>query len=184
MLLLGLAALAVAAGIHGSFHLLAQPETRPVPILASCPWVIASVGIAGLLASGAAAGRRAKGLMATGGMVFLHVVLGMAGLTGVLMSDPAFPFGPNYVESMALPGDEGTAYLYRGGLFCSQTVRRSEPGSWWSTRDSSIGAASCEVDGSLGWDSSAGEIEIVGPDGQRVPGSGEKWRKGFDWRPH
>jgi len=44
-----------------------------------------------------------------------------------------FPFGPEYVESMALPGEQGAAHLYRGGLFCSQTVRRAEPWGWWSS---------------------------------------------------
>ena len=184
MLLLGLGAFALAAGIHGLFHLLADGDSRPIPAIAAVPWVVASLGVAGMLASSAAIARRAQGVMATLGFVFLHVVLCMASLTGVLMSDPAFPFGPNYVESMDLPGSRGTAYLYRGGLFCSQTVRRAAPWSLWSQPDEGADSASCKVDGHLRWDPVHTQVDIVGPDGKPVPSDSGAWGHALDWSPH
>lgn len=180
---MGLAAFVIAAAIHGLFHALAPDGARPVPSLAMLPWVVASGGVAAFLASAVTHGRRAKGVLSTVGVVLIHTLVGLAALCGVLASDPAFPFGPHYVESLALPGDRGTAYLYQGGLFCRQTVRRSPPGSPWSTHDEGANSGVCEEAGRLRWDDATGQVRIVGPDGKWVPGP-KNWGAALDWRPH
>ena len=124
-LLVGLLAVGLGAAIHGLFHALAPADARPVPSLAAIPWLLAVVGVAAFLASAVTVARRQRSLGRKLGVALGHALLGMAGLAGVLASDPAFPFGPHYAESMTLPGDRGTAYLYRGGLFCRQSVWRA-----------------------------------------------------------
>ncbi len=179
VLWLGVSAFVLAAGIHGLFHWLAPPDARPRPGLAAIPWVVTSVGVAALMGSAVAAGRRARGLARTLGAVLLHGLLAMAGLMGAVLSDPAFPFGPNYVESLSLPGEHGTAYLYRGGMFCWQSVRRAEPGALWSFPDPAVEAIECTVRGQLRW--SEGRVRIVDAHGAELRPPPPRW--GGGWSP-
>lgn len=183
-LLVGLLAFGVAAAIHGVFRALETPDTRPVPSLAAVPWGLASVGVAAMLASTVAAARRAQGGLAKLGAGTLHVVVTLVGLCGVLAADPAFPFGPIHLESLALPGEHGRAYLYQGGLFCSQTVWRADPGQWWSTRDAEAGSYTCELRGQLHWDGA--RVIVVDRGGRRLaePKHLDGLAEGLDWRPH
>lgn len=184
--LVALGAFAVAAAVHGGLHVLHEPGRRPVPSVAAVPWVMAALAWAGLLVSTVVVMRRARGALAKLGAVALHGLVGLVGTAGVLASDPAFPFGPVYVESIVLPGDRGHAYLYEGGLFCSRTVWRAAPGQWWIVRDGEAGAFACGVEARLEWDGAQERLRVVGRDGRSL-GSPPGWDglgEGLDWRPH
>lgn len=185
-MLVGLGALAAAAAVHGVFHALASPGTRPVPWLAAVPWLLACFGVAAMLASAVAMVRRTPGGLAKLGAGTLHVLVTLAGLAGVLASDPEVLFGSFHVESLTLPGDRGTAYLYRGGLFCGQSVWHAAPGQWRSTRDGEAGSFTCDREGHLRWDAELGRVDVVGSDGKRLPTPSELDGLGeaLYWGPH
>ena len=184
-LFVGLLAFAVAAAIQGSFHLVPF-GARPVPWLASVPWVVACFALPALVASGVATLRRASGGLAKLGAVTLHVLVALGGVAGVFAADPDFPFGPLHVESITLPGEEGSAHLYRGGLFCSQTVWRSGPGEVWARRDADAGSMTCEREGHLRWDGASRSVQVVGADGRTLPSPPhfDGLAEGLGWGPH
>ena len=165
----GLVAFAVAAAVHGVFRALETPGSRPIPLLAAHPWLVACFGVAAMLVSTVTLLRRTKGALAKLGAGALHVLLILAGLAGVLASDPSFPFGSSHLESITLPGDRGTAYLYKGGIFCDQSVWRAGPGEWWSTRDGNSDRVTCEQEGHLRWNAEHDRVHVVGSDGERLP---------------
>ncbi|MCB9714252.1 MAG: hypothetical protein H6712_10370 [Myxococcales bacterium] len=182
-LAVGLVAMGLAAAIHGAFHGLAPSHGRPVPALGAVPWGLAAAGELALLVSPLAIWR---GLATRGrrvGAVVVHLVLLVGAPLGVLASDPDFPFGPACGGSLALPGDRGTAYLCRGGLFCSRTVRIARPGSWWTRPDDDFEARRCEGEAELRWDARREAVELVGDDGRPVPRP-ESWGPALDLRPH
>lgn len=185
-LLSGLLVFGVAVAIHGVLHALQPPVSRPVPSLAAVPWVIAGAGVAAVLVSTVSAIRRTEGGLAKVGAGALHGLVVLAGLAAVVASDPAFPFGPIHQESLVLPGERGTAYLYRGGLFCSQTVRRAAVGQWWSQPDPEARSYACEPHGRLWWDAEQQRVLVVDLDGEplRGPEAFGNLAEGFDWRPH
>lgn len=185
-LLLGLLVFGMAAGVHGIFHALGVPSRMPRPWASSIPWVLACVGVAAMLASAVTTMRRATPMWRKLGAGLLHVLLALGGLAGVLASDPSFPFGPTIVEWSTLPDDRGTAYLYKQGLFCQQTVWLARSGEWWSERDEGGTHYTCEREGHLRWDAGQSRMLVVDADGQPLPrdtaleGIGE----GLYWGPH
>lgn len=173
---------AVGAGVHGLFHALTPAEARPIPSLAVLPWVFASFGVAATVSSAVASVRR--GTIGRLRAIALHGGAGLLGLVGVLATDPAFPFGPVYADSLSPASERDAFYLYRGGLFCHQTVWRSEPWSPWATRDRRYEAGNCKVRGHLRWNTERQQLEVVGPGGEPLPSFGRDWSPLFDWGPH
>lgn len=183
---LGLAALAVAAAVQGIFLLVTPAGARPVPWLAALPWVIACFAGPALVASLVRSLRSATGGLARLGAVTLHLVLAVGGVIGLLAADPDFPFGPTHAESLALPDGRGTAHLYRGGLFCDQSVWRAGPGDLWAHPDPAASLATCERHGHLRWDAAQGKVLVVGADGRTLPGPRhlDGLGEALDWGPH
>jgi hypothetical protein len=182
-----LAAFLFAAAMQGLLHVLPPAGARAVPSLAAAPWAVAAIGVAALVPSSLVAVRGTEGGLAKLGAVTLHVVFGLACIAGVFASDPAFPFGPSYEQSLDLPAGHGRAYLYRGDMFCAQSVWRPLAGTrWWLARDRDAGSFTCAQTGILKWDPDAQVVVVVGPSGARLPPP-EGWGdlgEGLDWRPH
>jgi len=181
--MIGSAAFGIAAGVHGIFHALGEPQLRPIPSLAVIPWSLAGFACVAMVVSAVGFVRRARGALRRAGLILAHIVIVLGGLVGVLTSDPEFPFGEHYVESIELPEGRGTAYLYKGGFFCAQTVWLAEPGRWWATRDPEVSGQVCNQEAHLLWNPERREVWIVGPGGEVLP-TPPSIGDAFHWGPH
>ncbi|MBV1858604.1 MAG: hypothetical protein KUG77_09355 [Nannocystaceae bacterium] len=184
--LVGVLGLGVAAGVHGLFHAQGVPSRLPRPWLSAVPWVFALGGVAALLASTVSAVRRLTPWRRKLGASLLRLGLALGGLIGVFTSDPTFPFGPVHVASLALPDGGGTAYLYKGGVFCQQSVRLARPSQWWSEIDPERSGYTCEREGRLHWDDDLARVVVTDTNGEplamdtSLDGLGEA----LYWGPH
>ena len=176
----------VTAGLLGVvLHLVfgtRGPDIRPTPSLAALPWLLLAVFAVLAIASGWAFVRGAHRRWVKVVVGLSHVTIVLGGLAGIVTSDPEFPFGSTYADSLDLPGGRGTAYLYEGGLFCTRTLWIAPPGSMWANRVEGWGLT-CKYEAELTWDESKGQPRAVGPDGKPVP-SPPTWDKLFVWSPH
>jgi hypothetical protein len=186
VLLIAMAGFAGAVGVNGLLHAVSDAQTRVIPSVAAIAWAVAGFGIAALLASCVAALRRSVGGLAKLGVLTLHLFVAAAGGAAVLATDPAFLFGPHYVDDLAVPGGGGRIYLYRGGLFCSQTLWRSLPGEWLAHHDPELGSYSCKTTAELRWDETHGRPEVVDALGRPLgsPAHDALFERAFDWGPH
>lgn len=172
----------MGVGVHLSFGL-QGPNIRPTPSFAALPWLLLAVFAVLAVGSGWAfvRGDHRRWVKVVVGLA--HVVLVLGGVAGVVTSDPEFLFGSTYADSLRLPGGRGTAYLYEGGLFCERTLWVAPSGSFWAHRVPRAPGVTCKHEAELVWDTSAGKLVVVGPNGEPVP-SPPDWSGLFDWAPH
>lgn len=185
-LLVGVLGLALAAGVHGLFHLQGVPSRLPRPWLGAVPWALALGGVVALLVSMVSAVRHSTTWWRKLAAGLLHVALALGGLIGVLTSDPAFPFGPAFVASSTLPDGRGTAYLYKAGVLCQQSVWLARPSGWWSERDPEGPRYTCNDEGRLHWDVEMSRVVVTDTNGEplALDTALDGLAKTLHWGPH
>jgi hypothetical protein len=169
--------IAGAIGLQLWFDALPYDE-RPIPVLARTPWVL--VGLAGFAFAFAcwrvwqrrAELRNAGARVKTSLLLALHLLLTATGAIGVMVTDPDFLFGSTLDDSLDLP-DGRTAYLYRGGLFCSYEIFVAAPDDLFSFRTRSLTRHSCLEPGYLALEGE--RVVIVDEHGATLPDQGIDW---------
>lgn len=176
----------LAAALHGALRLATPPDALPRPLLAATPWMLAGLGLLAAIASCVVWARRMPRPRHAVAVVVAHLLGSIALAVGVLVSDPSFPFGPTLAASLELPGDRGHAYLYRGGVLCSQEIHIAAPGQWYSVQRPDLGAFTCDREGALRWDGERGQPQAIDATGAPLPSTGweRAFGEGLDWRPH
>lgn len=179
-------AFGLAAALHGALRLATPPGALPRPLLAAVPWMLAALGLLAAIVSCVVWARRMLRPRHTVAIVVAHLLGTVASAVGVLVSDPSFPFGPELAARLELPGDRGHAYLYRGGVLCSQEIRVAAPGQWYSVPRPELGTFTCDREGTLRWDAVRGQPQAIDATGAPLPGAGweQAFGEGLDWRPH
>lgn len=179
-------AFGLAAAVHLGFRVALPPGALPRPLVASLPWLLAALGAVAAITSALAWTRSVTGTRRRVVVVLVHLLGSVALAIAVLLADPSFPFGPTLVDDLALPDDRGHAYLYRGGVLCSQALRIAAPGQWYSVALAGHGAYSCDREGTVVWNAARAQPEAVDATGAPLPSDG--WARalgeGLDWRPH
>ena len=179
----GAGELGAAIGLHVWFEGLPYDE-RPIPVLDAAPWILVGLACFTLMFSGLRVWQRRREPRLVGAVAMLvgHLVLTGAGAVGVLFSDPDFLFGPSLDDSLELP-DGNTAYLYRGGLFCSYDVFIATPDDLLAYKAQSISAQSCATEpGKLVLEGR--RIVVVDEHGAPLPASSTDWGELLFWAPH
>jgi hypothetical protein len=99
-------------------------------------------------------------------------VLTAGGAIGVLVLDRDFLFGATLDDSLDLP-DGSTAYLYRGGLFCSYEIFIAAPDDLFSFRARYLARDSCLEPAYLAFEGK--RVVIVDEHGEALPDQGTDW---------